>query len=72
MLLFGDYNGFTLPKRATKEEIEDYIKKCIDGGVDAVWPGCDIWPDVNEENLLTINRKIRELGRGPSPAVGRL
>jgi [methyl-Co(III) methanol-specific corrinoid protein]:coenzyme M methyltransferase len=72
MLLFGDYNGFTLPKKATKEEIKKYIQGCIDGGVDAVWPGCDIWPEVNQENLLTINRKIRELGRGPSPAVGRL
>lgn len=72
MLLFGDYNGFTLPKRATKGEIGDYIQGCIDGGVDAVWPGCDIWPEVNEENLQTINREIKELGRGPSPAVGRL
>jgi [methyl-Co(III) methanol-specific corrinoid protein]:coenzyme M methyltransferase len=72
MLLFGDYNGFTLPKRATKGEIGDYIQGCIDGGVDAVWPGCDIWPEVNEENLQTINREIKELGRGSSPAVGRL
>ncbi len=72
MLLFGDYNGFTLPKKATEEEIENYIQGCIDGGVDAVWPGCDIWPEVNEESLLTINRGIKEWGTGPSPAVGRL
>ncbi len=72
MLLFGDYNGFTLPKKAAQEEISSSIQGCIDAGVDAVWPGCDIWPDVNEQNLLTINRHIKELGRSPSPAVGRL
>jgi [methyl-Co(III) methanol-specific corrinoid protein]:coenzyme M methyltransferase len=72
LLLFGDYNGFTLPKNATKEEIKNYIQECINAGVDSVWPGCDIWPDVNEENLLTINRQIKKLGKSPSPAVGRL
>jgi [methyl-Co(III) methanol-specific corrinoid protein]:coenzyme M methyltransferase len=72
MLLFGDYNGFTLPKKATQDEISSSIQGCIDAGVDAVWPGCDIWPDVNEQNLLTINRYIKELGKSPSPAVGRL
>jgi len=72
MLLFGDYNGFTLPNSATEQEIKDYIKRCINAGVDAVWPGCDIWPDINEKNLLSINRAIQELGTAPSPAVERL
>ena len=72
VLLFGDYDGFTLPSKATPEEIKAAIQKCIDAGVDAVWPGCDIWPDINPENMLAINRNIRELGQGPTPAVGRL
>lgn len=71
VLLFGDYDGFSLPGKASPEEIRAAVQKCVDAGVDAVWPGCDIWPDVNPENLRTINRTIRELGRKPSPAVGR-
>jgi [methyl-Co(III) methanol-specific corrinoid protein]:coenzyme M methyltransferase len=72
VLFFGDYDGFTLPTKATAEEIRAAVQKCLDAGVDAVWPGCDIWPEVNPENMTTINRTIRELGQGPSPAVGRL
>jgi [methyl-Co(III) methanol-specific corrinoid protein]:coenzyme M methyltransferase len=72
VLLLGDYNGFTLPKEATTEEIRTAIRQCVESGVDAVWPGCDIWPDIKTENLKTINESIKTLGRAPTPAVGRL
>jgi len=71
-LLFGDYDGFGLVKEASVGEIREAIKKSIDAGVDAVWPGCDIWPDVNVGNMQAINRAIKEFGRVPSPAVPRL
>jgi len=72
ILLFGDYDGFNLPSKASSEEIDAAIKKCIDAGVDAVWPGCDIWPDVKPENMQAINDAIKEFGRVSTPAVGRL
>lgn len=72
VLLLGDYDGFTLPGQASIEEIEQAIKSCIDSGVDAVWPGCDIWPDIRTENLKAINITIKNLGRSPTIAVGRL
>lgn len=71
VLLFGDYDGFTLPKESTPEEIRTAVKQCIEAGVDAVWPGCDIWPDVRAENLKIINESIKTLGQAPTPAVGR-
>jgi [methyl-Co(III) methanol-specific corrinoid protein]:coenzyme M methyltransferase len=71
-LLFGDYDGFGLVKEASLDEVHQAVKQSIEAGVDAVWPGCDIWPDVNPQNLLAINRAIKELGREPSPAVPRL
>jgi [methyl-Co(III) methanol-specific corrinoid protein]:coenzyme M methyltransferase len=72
VLLLGDYDGFSLPGQSTPEQIQAAIKACIDGGVDAVWPGCDIWPDVRSENLKTINDTIKMLGTAPTPAVGRV
>jgi [methyl-Co(III) methanol-specific corrinoid protein]:coenzyme M methyltransferase len=72
VLLLGDYDGFALPNKASIEEIEQTIRRCIESGVDAVWPGCDIWPDIKSENLKAINRNIKNLGLSPTPAVGRL
>ena len=73
-LLFGNFDVFALPckEETTVEEAIEGIKVNIDGGVDAVWPGCDLWPDIKAENLHAIVETAREYGRKPSPAVGRL
>lgn len=73
-LLFGNFDVFALPckEETTVAEAVEAIKVNIDGGVDAVWPGCDLWPDIKEENMHAIVKTAREYGRKPSPAVGRL
>jgi [methyl-Co(III) methanol-specific corrinoid protein]:coenzyme M methyltransferase len=38
----------------TPEQIEETVKDIIDSNVNAVWPGCDIWPDVPKENMKTL------------------
>ena len=74
VLLFGNFDVFELPckEETTVEQAIEGIKVNIDGGVDAVWPGCDLWPDIKEENMRAIVKTAREYGKGPSPAVGRL
>ncbi len=74
VLLFGNFDVFALPckEETTVEEAIEGIKVNIDGGVDAVWPGCDLWPAIKEENMRAIVKTAREYGRKPSPAVGRL
>ncbi|MCF8026052.1 MAG: hypothetical protein K9K82_11275 [Desulfobacteraceae bacterium] len=73
-LLFGNFDVFALPckEETTVEQAVEAIKANIDGGVDAVWPGCDLWPDIKEENMHAIVKTAKEYGRKPSPAVGRL
>ncbi|NNG00877.1 MAG: methyltransferase [Desulfobacteraceae bacterium] len=73
-LLFGNFDVFALPckEETTVEQAVEAIKVNIDGGVDAVWPGCDLWPDIKEENMRAIVQTAREYGKKPSPAVGRL
>lgn len=74
VLLFGNFDVFNLPckEETTAEEAAAAIKVNIDGGVDAIWPGCDLWPDIKEENMKAIVQTAREYGKKPSPALGRL
>jgi [methyl-Co(III) methanol-specific corrinoid protein]:coenzyme M methyltransferase len=74
VLLFGNFDVFELPCKdeTTVEQAVEAIKVNIDGGVDAVWPGCDLWPAIKEENMHAIVKTAREYGQKPSPAVGRL
>lgn len=71
-LLFGNYDPFAVPCRMETDEVRKVIKECVEAGADAVWPGCDIWPDVKEDNMITIRNAIAEYGREPSPCVGRI
>ena len=73
VLLFGNFDPYTtLTTLEDKAAVADIIKNCIDSGVDSVWPGCDIWPDVRKENMETYVQSVRELGVNPTPAGKRI
>jgi len=73
VLLFGNFDPYaTLCQMEDQAEVETVIKQCIDNGLDSIWPGCDIWPDVREENMKTYVNTVKEYGKKPSPAVGRI
>lgn len=71
-LIFGDFDAFATLNQMDVSQVEAVIKGCIDKGADAVWPGCDIWPDVKAENVKAYVATIRKYGNIPSPAVGRI
>lgn len=71
-LILGNFDPYKTLVQVEASEVEAVIKQCIDDGVDAVWPGCDIWPDVKKENVEAYVAAVRKYGVNPSPAVGRL
>jgi [methyl-Co(III) methanol-specific corrinoid protein]:coenzyme M methyltransferase len=73
-LILGNFDVFKLPcaEETTVEQAIEGIKTNIDGLVDAVWPGSDLWPDIKEENMRAIEHTARTYKPGPTPAVGRL
>ena len=73
LLLFGNFDVYDLPCKpeTTVEHAEAVIRGIIDDGVDGVWPGSDLWPDMKEENMRAVVRTVHEYGAKPSPAVGR-
>jgi [methyl-Co(III) methanol-specific corrinoid protein]:coenzyme M methyltransferase len=72
VLLLGNFDPFNTLVQMPASGVEPAIKKCIDDGADAVWPGCDLWPAVKKENVEIYVQTIRRYGKAPSPAVGRL
>ena len=73
-IILGNYDVYGLPcaEATTVEMAIEGIKKNIDGSVDAVWPGCDLWPDIKEDNFRAMEKTAREYKVGPTPAVGRI
>lgn len=72
VILLGNFDPYGTFCSMEASEVEPVIKGCIDAGVDAVWPGCDLWPEVKPENVKVWVDVSREYGKKPSPAVGRI
>ncbi len=71
-IILGNFDPYGTLVQGEPSAVEGIIKKCIDDGVDAVWPGCDLWPDVQEESMKIYVKTVKEYGKKPTSAVGRL
>ena len=63
MLLLGNFDPYAPMVQMDAAEVEQAVKKCIDDGVDALWPGCDFWPDVKKENMKALIAAANKYGR---------
>jgi [methyl-Co(III) methanol-specific corrinoid protein]:coenzyme M methyltransferase len=72
VLILGNFDPYGTLVTGELADVEPVIKQCIDDGADAVWPGCDIWPDAKKENVEAFAKTVKEYGKKTSPAVGRL
>jgi [methyl-Co(III) methanol-specific corrinoid protein]:coenzyme M methyltransferase len=53
VVLLGNLDPYNVLVAGSPDDIEAALKDILDSGVNAVWPGCDIWPDVPQENMKT-------------------
>jgi [methyl-Co(III) methanol-specific corrinoid protein]:coenzyme M methyltransferase len=63
MLLLGNFDPYGTLCQKDAAEVPDVIKACIDAGVDAVWPGCDLWPEVKADNVEAYVKTVKEYGK---------
>jgi len=62
-LIFGNYDPYNVLVSGTPELVRETIRKCLDDGASAVWPGCDIWPTVPPENFKAMMAEVKEYRR---------
>jgi len=62
-LVFGNYDPYNVLVAGTPDLIRTTIKKCMDDGVSAVWPGCDIWPTVPPGNMKAMMEVVQNYRR---------
>ena len=63
-ILLGNLDPYNVLVAGSPEDIEAAQKDILDSGVNAVWPGCDIWPDVPKENMLAFVEATHKHGTG--------
>ena len=50
-LIFGNIDAYKLFCVDPVEEVDKAVITALEQGVDAIWPGCDIWPEAKAENV---------------------
>ncbi|MEJ2182906.1 MAG: MtaA/CmuA family methyltransferase [Nitrospirota bacterium] len=58
-LIFGNYDPYNVLVAGTPEQVRQTVRTCLDDGVSAVWPGCDIWPTVPAENFRAMMDEVK-------------
>jgi [methyl-Co(III) methanol-specific corrinoid protein]:coenzyme M methyltransferase len=61
-LIFGNFDPYNVLVTGDEEKVRAAIRKCIDEGASAVWPGCDIWPTVPPINMKVMMEEIMSYG----------
>jgi [methyl-Co(III) methanol-specific corrinoid protein]:coenzyme M methyltransferase len=62
VVLLGNLDPYNVLVAGSPGDIEAALKDILDSGVNAVWPGCDIWPDVPQENMKAFVEATHRLG----------
>ena len=63
LLLLGNFDPYGPMVQMDASQVEQVIKKCIDDGIDAIWPGCDFWPEVKKENMKALIAAAHKYGK---------
>jgi MtaA/CmuA family methyltransferase len=62
-LIFVDLDAYNILVLSSPDQVEKAVKEAIDAGVNAIWPGCDIWPTVPKENMEAMMAAARKYGK---------
>ncbi len=51
VILLGNFDPVKVLHRGKPEDVGEAVLECLRSGANAVWPGCDLWPEVPAENM---------------------
>ncbi|HBY94209.1 MAG: hypothetical protein M5U01_01850 [Ardenticatenaceae bacterium] len=66
-LLFGNFDPVGVLADGTPETVAATVRAIAAAGADAIWPGCDLWPEVPAENMSSLVETAKGLRRNGRP-----
>lgn len=63
VLIFGELDAYGVLSQGKPDDVDKAVKEAVDRGVNAIWPGCDIWPMVPKENMEALMAAARKYGK---------
>jgi len=61
--IFGNIAGYNTMVVGKPADVDRDVKEAIANGINAVWPGCDIWPEAPKENWEALVAATKKYGK---------
>ena len=61
-LIFGNLDTYQILCMGSPEDVEREVMRSLRDGVSAVWPGCDLWPEIPAENMRVMVETVKANG----------
>lgn len=59
VIILGNFDPVKVLHQGKPEDVGPAMKASLNEGADAVWPGCDIWPEVPRENMEALMSALK-------------
>jgi [methyl-Co(III) methanol-specific corrinoid protein]:coenzyme M methyltransferase len=59
VIVLGNFDPVKVLHQGQPEDVGPAMKASLNEGADAVWPGCDIWPEVPRENMEALMSALK-------------
>ena len=53
-VILGNFDPVATLSLGTPAAIADSVQQIIAAGANAIWPGCDLWPEIPDENFRAL------------------
>lgn len=63
MFILGNIDPYGVVVKGKPDEVENAVKDAIDNGVNAIWPGCDIFPTAPRQNMEALMAATQKYGK---------
>ncbi len=64
-VLLGNVDPIAVLSRGTAQRVAETVNQIAQAGADAIWPGCDLWPEVPNENMRALVESARRMTDQP-------
>jgi [methyl-Co(III) methanol-specific corrinoid protein]:coenzyme M methyltransferase len=58
-IILGNFDPVKVLMQGKAGDVGPTARGCLDAGANAVWPGCDLWPEVPEKNMQALMDSLK-------------
>jgi len=58
-IILGNFDPIKVLHKGEVKDVGPAVLESLKGGASAVWPGCDLWPEVPGENMVALMTALK-------------